>query len=232
MTIILRTIRNANSSEPRKTSFDFSSKKLNNNDIEIIIQALIDHKIPVTFLKLSHNNISKLPENIGQLTELKRLDLSYNHLFTLPYSIGKLVKLNTLYSLSINDNNMTHQRKLNKIKDYLIFRNKILKHKPHTKQEQNENFSFCVAITSKYHIAMPASMPSIPLLTDLCAVSVTKNKNVLQTFITSKINRNHQAHLAVYNSARWIGINRKELFESNDSNNDDENQSSHLAKPA
>lgn len=47
-------------------------------------------------LDLSNNDITILPSQIGDLSELEHLDLSYNYLKELPQEIGKLTKLKTL----------------------------------------------------------------------------------------------------------------------------------------
>jgi Leucine-rich repeat (LRR) protein len=52
-------------------------------------------------LNLSEKSISKLPLEIGQLTNLQILDLSYNGLTTLPKAIGQLTNLQQL-DLSLN----------------------------------------------------------------------------------------------------------------------------------
>ena len=52
-------------------------------------------------LDLSWNQLTDLPESIGQLTQLQKLDLSYNQLTSLPDSISKLTQLQTL-DLSYN----------------------------------------------------------------------------------------------------------------------------------
>jgi Leucine-rich repeat (LRR) protein len=49
-----------------------------------------------TELDLSNNQLSALPESLGQLTHLQSLDLSRNQLTVLPESIGQLTKLQTL----------------------------------------------------------------------------------------------------------------------------------------
>jgi len=47
-------------------------------------------------LNLDHNKLSTLPESIGNLTSLQNLNLSYNQLSTLPESLGQLLSLKTL----------------------------------------------------------------------------------------------------------------------------------------
>jgi len=61
-----------------------------------------------SYLDLSYagqdEKLTKIPESIGELTRLNRLDLSFNQLTELPESIGKLTQLQTL---KLNDNNFT-----------------------------------------------------------------------------------------------------------------------------
>jgi len=44
-------------------------------------------------LNLSHNQMSKLPDELADLTELTRLDLSHNTFVTLPGSVFRMPKL-------------------------------------------------------------------------------------------------------------------------------------------
>ena len=55
----------------------------------------------LTNLYLSYNNLTQLPVEIGHLTQLTTLDLSYNNLTQMPVEIGQLALLTTLY-LSYN----------------------------------------------------------------------------------------------------------------------------------
>jgi internalin A len=55
-------------------------------------------------LYLSRESITRLPQEIEQLTKLSSLDISYNQLRNLPTSIKKLVKLSFLY---IDNNQLT-----------------------------------------------------------------------------------------------------------------------------
>ncbi|XP_044728138.1 malignant fibrous histiocytoma-amplified sequence 1 homolog [Chrysoperla carnea] len=50
----------------------------------------------ITDLNLSHNQMSKLPDEIVDLGELQRLDISYNSYIALPSSIFKIPKLEQL----------------------------------------------------------------------------------------------------------------------------------------
>ena len=51
------------------------------------------------------NNLTQLPVEIGQLTQLTTLHLSYNKLTQLPVEIGNLSRLTTLY---LQNNKLTH----------------------------------------------------------------------------------------------------------------------------
>ncbi len=62
-------------------------------------------ELPIEFLNLKSNNLSRLPENITQLTGLKDLNLSYNHLNDHD-SYVYLGKLPYLYSLWIDHNKL------------------------------------------------------------------------------------------------------------------------------
>lgn len=47
----------------------------------------------ITELNLSHNQLSKLPDEIADLDQLEKLDLSYNSMIALPNAIFKVPKL-------------------------------------------------------------------------------------------------------------------------------------------
>lgn len=53
-------------------------------------------QIGSTELSLSGMSLTELPESLGQLTQLRRLDLSYNYLSFLPESLGQLTQLQRL----------------------------------------------------------------------------------------------------------------------------------------
>ena len=58
-----------------------------------------------TKLDLSGNQLTALPESLGQLTQLQSLDLSENQLTALPKSLGQLTQL---VVLSVWDNSLAH----------------------------------------------------------------------------------------------------------------------------
>jgi leucine-rich repeat protein SHOC2 len=71
-------------------------------ELEAIIEkARIDR---VSELNLRYKQLSRLPDSIGSIRTLKRLDLTGNELTKLPDSIGKLAKLDTL---DVTDNWLT-----------------------------------------------------------------------------------------------------------------------------
>ncbi|XXQ34123.1 F-box domain-containing protein [Plasmodiophora brassicae] len=57
----------------------------------------------VTDLDLSHNELTSIPAEIGQLTSLKELNLAGNYLRSIPAEIGQLTSLKTLYLLYNHD---------------------------------------------------------------------------------------------------------------------------------
>ena len=94
-------------------------------DVDVV--ELREHLFGLTVLSLWHNNLTSLPESIGNLTGLTALGLSRNNLTSLPESIGNLTgltalglwhnnltglpesigKLTGLTSLWLSDNNLT-----------------------------------------------------------------------------------------------------------------------------
>ncbi|GMH46891.1 hypothetical protein TL16_g09877 [Triparma laevis f. inornata] len=57
----------------------------------------------LVFLDVSFNAITSLPEELGDLYQLKELNIACNHITNLPVSIGKLIKLQ---QLKANGNNI------------------------------------------------------------------------------------------------------------------------------
>ena len=58
----------------------------------------------LVFLDVSFNAITDIPEELGDLYQLKELNLACNHIESLPSSLGKLIKLQQLRA---NGNNLT-----------------------------------------------------------------------------------------------------------------------------
>lgn len=56
---------------------------------------IINH-FPFVELNLSHNQMSKLPDELGDLEFLARLDISHNSFITLPQVVFKMLKLRQL----------------------------------------------------------------------------------------------------------------------------------------
>jgi Leucine-rich repeat (LRR) protein len=57
---------------------------------------LNEKHISVSDLNLSHNQMSKLPEELADLAELERLDISHNAYIALPHVVYKMPKLSHL----------------------------------------------------------------------------------------------------------------------------------------
>jgi leucine-rich repeat protein SHOC2 len=53
--------------------------------------------ININYLQLDGNNLTKLPDNIGNLSYLKKLNLNFNKLKKLPDTIGNLTNLRNLF---------------------------------------------------------------------------------------------------------------------------------------
>jgi len=69
----------------------------------------------MTYLELYKNQLTTLPKEIGNLTNLPSLNLSYNKLTTLPKEIGQLTNLTRLY---LGDNKFSEEEE-EKIKQLL-----------------------------------------------------------------------------------------------------------------
>ncbi|KAA5824526.1 hypothetical protein FPF71_10145 [Algibacter amylolyticus] len=87
----------------KENGFRISSFDLSNKDITNIPEEL-GNLTEVTYISLSHNSLTSLPESLGNLTKLITLDLEYNNLTSLPNSIGDLTVLRTLI---LNNNKLT-----------------------------------------------------------------------------------------------------------------------------
>ncbi|MFX1238536.1 MAG: leucine-rich repeat domain-containing protein [Promethearchaeota archaeon] len=91
----------------------------------VIEPRIVDGKI--VHLAIFQNYIPKLPDNIGELEDLEKINLKYNSLTSLPESFGNLKKLkeldlsdNQLTSLPESFVNLTSITKLNLINNQLI----------------------------------------------------------------------------------------------------------------
>ena len=115
----------------------------------------------VEFLDLSHKELTRLPYEIGELTDLTELDLSYNHLTTLPKEIKKLTKLirldlrynqftifpseienlTNLNILHLGDNQLTtipaNIKNLTNLKSFKIWRNQLITLPPEISKLKN-----------------------------------------------------------------------------------------------
>ena len=81
-----------------------SGRSINNTTLDTIIKYITIKCITVKELYISNNQLTSLPESIGQLTNLIDLRLSNNQLTSLPASIGNLTNLEIL---SLSDNQLT-----------------------------------------------------------------------------------------------------------------------------
>ena len=68
-------------------------------------------------LEAQENQLNQLPTAIGMLSRLERLDLVRNRLSVLPVEIAQLTHL---YYLNLGDNHLSGQRKYNVLPDYEI----------------------------------------------------------------------------------------------------------------
>ena len=94
---IIKLIDNCKSTQ----RLNLSNHNLNNSDVEEILKYVTERKITVKTLDLGKNQLTRLPESIGQLKSLRYLSLDNNQLAALPKSIGQLKSLEGLY-LGIN----------------------------------------------------------------------------------------------------------------------------------
>ena len=77
---------------------------LDDESVKRVFHWLLTQRSLVRTLQLQCNQITVLPDWVGQLTELEELHLAHNQLASLPASIGRLSKLR---KLSINHNQLT-----------------------------------------------------------------------------------------------------------------------------
>ena len=90
---IIKLIDNCKSTQ----RLNLSNHNLNNSDVEEILKYVTERKITVKTLDLGKNQLTRLPESIGQLKSLEFLHLNNNQLAALPESIGQLAFLRYLY---------------------------------------------------------------------------------------------------------------------------------------
>jgi len=88
----------------RKFNKDITNLNLSYNNLTHL-PVEIGQLTQLTTLKLFNNNLTQLPVEIGQLTQLTSLHLSNNKLIYLPVEIGQLTQLATL---NLSNNKLTH----------------------------------------------------------------------------------------------------------------------------
>ena len=107
----------------KKVNKDITNLNLFNNKLTKL-PVEIGHITQLITLNLSTNKLTQLPVEIGHLTQLTTLNLSYNKLTHLPVEIGHITQLTTLY---LSDNMI--ENILNPIIQRLIQRIKNIKKK-------------------------------------------------------------------------------------------------------
>ena len=97
---------------------------MDKNELLKIIEKAAREK--TIYLSLSNRDITKLPAEIGKLTDLTRLDLSSNKLTTVPHQLGLLANLTQLY---LHQNQMTsipsELGKLKKLTGFYLHENQL-----------------------------------------------------------------------------------------------------------
>jgi len=93
-----------NRNNNRNSSTNRNSNTNGNNNINSVVILGKRYNIYTIYLDLHGNNLTKLQESIGRLTNLEVLDLSYNKLTSLPERIGLLKKL---WYIDLRDNKLT-----------------------------------------------------------------------------------------------------------------------------
>ncbi|MBP5093899.1 MAG: leucine-rich repeat domain-containing protein, partial [Abditibacteriota bacterium] len=103
--IVLLVLTLASSAVFTATADDYSSLPVSEqqalDDLKALIGSYLYYRTEnghvVGTLDLRGNNLTSLPESIGNLTNLEFLFLDYNKLTSLPSSIGNLTNLRSLY---------------------------------------------------------------------------------------------------------------------------------------
>ena len=159
-----RSIQKAKN-EDAKALYLFSSEKADDQDKLTKIPEEVFELTNLRILMLNNNRISELPESLGNLTNLTRLDLRKNQISSLPESIGNLINLtdlilefNQLSSVPESIGNLTN------LTDLDLSDNKILSLPESLGNLTNLDF-LCLAVNQLS--SLPDSLGNLTSLTNL-----------------------------------------------------------------